>query len=226
MKKRKPLYVLSAILLIMLACSNPVEIISSIAKEDQTDSAGSSTTKILFQDDFSSPDSGWDRTSDDFLETDYVNGGYQISINEGNFYGWANPGKVFSDTRIKTDAELVKGDSQSEYGIICRYKDVRNFYAGLISADGFYAILKNKNGEFELVGMQYMQDSPQINQGLSSNKLQFDCIGDTLTLYVNGEILAQVKDSEFVNGDVGLIASAYESPEAIVVFDDFMVYRP
>jgi len=35
-----------------------------------------------------------------------------------------------------------------------------------------------------------------------------------------------VKDSEFVNGDVGLIASAYESPEAIVVFDDFMVYRP
>ena len=100
--------------------------------------------------------------------------------------------------RIKTDAELVEGAMDSEYGIICRYKDVNNFYVGMISADGFYAIIKNKNGKFELVGMDYMQDSPVINQGTAANKLRFDCIGDTLSLYANGEILAEVKDFEFL----------------------------
>jgi len=226
MNKRKPLYIVSAILFLMLSCSNPVEIIDAISNENKTSSPHSSTSEILFQDDFSTPDSGWDRTDDDFLKTDYVNGSYQISINDTNFYGWANPGKIFSDARIKTNAKLVEGDTESEYGIICRYRDVNNFYAGLISADGFYAIIKNKNGKFELIGMNYMQDSPKINQGLSSNKLQFDCVGDTLTLYANDEILAEVKDSDFANGDVGLIASTYQSPGAIILFDDFTVYRP
>lgn len=226
MNKRKPLYIVSAILFLMLSCSNPVEIIDAISNENKTSSPHSSTSEILFQDDFSTPDSGWDRTDDDFLKTDYVDGSYQISINDTNFYGWANPGKIFSDARIKTNAKLVEGDTESEYGIICRYRDVNNFYAGLISADGFYAIIKNKNGKFELIGMNYMQDSPKINQGLSSNKLQFDCVGDTLTLYANDEILAEVKDSDFANGDVGLIASTYQSPGAIILFDDFTVYRP
>jgi len=210
----------------MLSCSNPVEIIDAISNENETNSPDSSTSEILFQDDFSTPDSGWDRTDDDFLKTDYVDGSYQININDTNFYGWANPGKIFSDARIITNAKLVEGDTESEYGIICRYRDVNNFYAGLISADGFYAIIKNKNGKFELIGMSYMQDSPKINQGLSSNKLQFDCVGDTLTLYANDEILAEVKDSDFANGDVGLIASTYQSPGAIILFDDFTVYRP
>jgi len=226
MDKRKPLYIIAAILFLMLSCSNPVEIIDAISSENETNSPDPATNEILFQDDFSTPNSGWDRTDDSFLKTDYVDGSYQISINDTNFYGWANPGKIFSDARINTNAELVEGDAESEYGIICRYRDVNNFYAGLISADGFYAIIKNKNGKFELVGMNYMQDSPKINQGLSSNKLQFDCVGDTLTLYANDEILAEVKDSDFANGDVGLIASTYQSPGAIIQFDDFTIYRP
>ena len=226
MNKRKSLYILTIILFLMLSCSKPLEIINAISKEDQTTSSGSSANNILFQDDFSETDSGWDRTRDDFLITDYEEERYQISINDVNFYGWANPGKIFSDTRIKTDAELVEGAMDSEYGIICRYKDVNNFYVGMISADGFYAIIKNKNGKFELVGMDYMQDSPVINQGTAANKLQFDCIGDTLSLYANGEILAEVKDSEFSNGDVGLIASTYDNPGAKVLFDNFAVQRP
>ena len=226
MNKRKSLFIVSTILFFMLSCSKPLEIIEAISKEGEGTSSDSSGSNILFQDDFSQPDSGWDRTSDDFLTTDYVDEHYQIFINDTNFYGWANPGKVFSDTRIETNAELVDGAIDTEYGIICRYKDVRNFYVGLISADGYYAIIKNKNGKFELVGMDYMQDSPKINQGISTNKLQFDCIGDTLTLYANGEILAEVKDSEFANGDVGLIASTYDTPGSKIFFDNFTVYRP
>ncbi len=226
MNKRTLFFIVSTILFLMLACSNPVEVIESVAKEGEGTSSDSSANDVLFQDDFSQTDSGWDRTSDSFLTTDYLDGRYQILINDTNFYGWANPGKVFSDTRIKTEAEMVNGATDTEYGIICRYKDVKNFYVGLISADGYYAIIKNKNGKFELVGMDYMQDSPKINLGLSTNQLQFDCIDDTLTLYANGEILAEVKDSDFPNGDVGLIASTYDTPGAEILFDNFRVYRP
>jgi hypothetical protein len=53
-----------------------------------------------------------------------------------------------------------------------------------------------------------------------------DCIGDTLTLFVNDQQLAQVRDNEFPSGDVGLIAGTYDTPGTDIRFDNFVVYKP
>ena len=62
--------------------------------------------------------------------------------------------------------------------------------------------------------------------GSASNHIRADCVGDTLTLYVNGMQLAQVKDARFPAGDVGLIAGTYATPGTDIRFDDFIVYQP
>lgn len=209
----------------MLACNQPVQTNQSAA-EASSQNINSTNSNILFADDFSQPESGWDRVGDNTITTNYQDGSYHIQINQTNLYGWANPRKVFSDVEVEVNAELKTGPIDAEYGAICRYKDAKNFYAGIITADGYYGVIKSKDGKFSLVGMEYLQDHPVIRQGTTSNQIRFDCIGDTLTLYANNEILAQVKDSDFANGDVGLLASTNSSPGADVYFDNFFVYRP
>ena len=68
--------------------------------------------------------------------------------------------------------------------------------------------------------------SEQINQGNATNAIRADCVGDNLTLYANGTILADVRDSRFTSGDVGLIAGTFDIPGAEILFDDFVVRQP
>jgi len=53
-----------------------------------------------------------------------------------------------------------------------------------------------------------------------------DCVGSTLTLYVNGEKLEQVTDSTFDSGDVGLLGGSFETGGVDLLFDNFIVYQP
>jgi hypothetical protein len=218
--KSKILLSVSILLLTMLACGLPS------GSNTASPSAPQGPT-ILYQDDFSSTSSGWDVYSDADMTTDYLNGGYHIMVTTTQYYSWANPGKVFSDTRTETNGKFLAGPQDAELGLICRYKDNNNFYFGIVSSDGYYGVFKNLNGEFNLIGTDTMSTSSKINQGLSAtNFVRFDCVGDTLTLYANGEVLAQVKDSEFTNGDVGLIAGTYDVAGTDAWFDDIVVYQP
>ncbi|MFU8773836.1 MAG: hypothetical protein ACNA8H_15620, partial [Anaerolineales bacterium] len=65
-----------------------------------------------------------------------------------------------------------------------------------------------------------------IHQGFSSNLLRADCVGDTLTLYVNGEHLISVRDTEFSLGDVGLLAGTLDDPGLEISFSNFHVRKP
>jgi hypothetical protein len=43
---------------------------------------------------------------------------------------------------------------------------------------------------------------------------------------VNGQILADVKDSDLSDGDIGLIASTFDESGVDILFDNFVVTRP
>ena len=77
-----------------------------------------------------------------------------------------------------------------------------------------------------MIGQDGMLSSPLIHQGQTSNEMVVLCVGDHLALYVNGEILADVRDPTFETGDVGLIAGTYDEPGVEIHFDDFIVYQP
>jgi hypothetical protein len=182
--------------------------------------------KIRFWDDFSDPESGWNRVTVPEGETNYADGMYRIWIDKPNMDVWAKAGQNFGDARLEVDAIKVGGERNNRFGIICRAVDDSDFYAFFISSDGYYSIGKIKGVQFELIGMQEMQFSRAIKTGSAINHLRADCIGSSLTFYVNGQQLAQVEDTEFSSGDVGLIAGTYETPGIDIRFDDFVVYAP
>ena len=186
----------------------------------------SQSGKILFQDDFSDPSSGWNRVTTTKGQTDYADGVYRIFVNEPNLDIWSMPGRNFDDVRIEVDALKVGGERDNRFGIICRAVSVDSFYTFIVSSDGYYGIGKIKGQDYRLIGMDALQPSQAIRLGTALNHLRADCVGDRLSLYANGEKLVEVQDPEFASGDAGLIAGTYQSAGTDIRFDNFIVYQP
>ncbi|NIN95462.1 MAG: hypothetical protein GTO49_10895, partial [Anaerolineae bacterium] len=102
--------------------------------------------EVVFQDDFSRAVSGWDRYHDATYSSDYYEEGYRIHVLEANTDAWAVPHLDFEDVQIEVDAAKVGGPIDNVYGVLCRYKDARNFYFFLVSSDGYSGIGVYKDG--------------------------------------------------------------------------------
>lgn len=182
---------------------------------------------VLFQDDFSDPASGWDQVvSDDGIQMDYSEGAYRIRIAGDHRTAWSSAGLEFIDSNVETDARWVDGSGDDDYGLVCRGIDQGNFYFFAISSDGYYGIGKVKDGLPELINSPAMLPSEYIAQGRDTNHLQAACVGDRLSLTVNGKLLAEVRDADFQRGAVGLIAGTLDDGLTVVDFDNFSVTAP
>jgi len=184
--------------------------------------------EAVFRDDYSHPYTGWLRGTDlpNGGIADYENGKFRILVNESNFDYWSNPNLAFKDARIEVDAVKQAGPEVNRFGLICRYKDEKNFYVFIVSSDGYFGVGKVRDDHLSLIGMNEMLPSNAILAGSGLNHLRADCVGDQLTFYVNGRQVAQVNDSDFSSGDVGILAGTFDQPGVDVTFDNFVVVKP
>ncbi len=181
---------------------------------------------ILFEDDFEDPSSGWSRVASVDGESDYADGMYRILVNNVNLDIWAKPGLTYIDSSIEVDAIKIGGDRNNRFGVVCRVVSPNEFYTLMISSDGYFGIGKVKGDQYTLIGMDALKPADAIHRGSALNHIRADCIGDSLTLTVNGIKLIEVKDAEYTYGDVGLIAGTYDIPGTDIRFDNFIVTKP
>ena len=218
--KRTPaaLITLMILILISLACSGP-EVLN---QSQNTPQPGA----VLFQDDFSNANSGWATWDDGVSMVAYQDGGLRIFVGEAQFDYWSTPGEKFLDTRVEVEAAKLSGSDDNDFGILCRYKDPDNFYALLISSDGYAGILKVKEGEYKLISGESMDYFEVIQKGTALNRLEGQCVGSKLILSANGEQLLEVDDFDFMYGETGVIAGSYDESGVDIFFDNFIVYNP
>jgi hypothetical protein len=181
---------------------------------------------LLFQDDFSRPESGWDRYADATYASDYVEGTYQIAIHAAQTQAWSNPSLAVDDVRLEVDAASVSGPLDNAFGLICRYQDPGNYYFFLISGDGYAGIGLAKDGRRILLSGDAMLPEEAILQGYRTNHLRADCAGYRLAFYVNGVLIEEAQAAEWPDGDVGLVAATYAEPGIDIRFDNFTVLNP
>jgi len=179
-----------------------------------------------FNDNFSDFNSGWDRVNASDRITDYQDGYYRIRVENPNSDVWANPGLNARNTIIEVDTYWVAGSFDNDFGIICRYQDTQNFYFGTISSDGYAGIIHMQNGNYNILGNDAMTPHSAIAQGDALNHIRFDCVGDTLTLYVNGQLILTTTDRTISAGDIGLIAGTFDQGGIEILFDNFIAYFP
>jgi hypothetical protein len=181
---------------------------------------------VLFSDDFSNPPSGWGTWSRDGAVVEYHNGGLRIHVKEAQYDFWSVAGKNFADAQIEVEAMKIGGPEDNDYGIICRYLNKDNFYMLVVSSDGYYGIVKMKNGQHIMIGADQLQYNGAAINSSGINHLRADCIGQTLSIYANGHKLMQAEDADFAKGDVGLVVGAYNFPGVDILFDNFTVKMP
>lgn len=182
--------------------------------------------EVIYQDDFSRANSGWDRYQDPSYSSDYQDGAYRIHVLTANTDAWANPDLEISDARIEVDAAKVGGPDNNVFGVLCRYQDARNFYFFLISSDGYAGIGVYKDGRRRLLSDDSLLPTEAVIQGEQWNHIRADCDQFALRLFVNGQLVAETQAAEWRAGDVGLIAGSYELPGTEVLFDNFSVVQP
>ena len=179
-------------------------------------------SQTLVRDDFSDKDSGWGQFIYPEGAAVYKDDVYQIAVNVPNSDIFITYPRVYINSIVQADIQKVSGSNDNNYGLICRYEDERNFYAGQISSDGYAGIIKVKNGVYELIGRELMMPVPAILGGEAVNQVRFECVQDTLTLIVNGQVAETQTDDTFISGEVGMIAGTVSGYEGVFAFDNFI----
>jgi hypothetical protein len=187
---------------------------------------------VLFLDDFSDSQlCGWAQYSQSGASATIVEGSLQLMTSQPGPFWWTNPGRNFDNAIITVQVRQASGPNNNAFGVICRYQSPENFYVFLISGDGYYAIGKYQSGTDQITyltgdGQYHYIFSDAINQGVATNQMRVSCVGNELSLTVNGIPLPPVSDPTFVTGDIGLGVSAFEVGTAVIEFDNIQVIAP
>jgi hypothetical protein len=180
--------------------------------------------EILFEDDFSY-DTGWYTDKDEDFSFEYTRGGYRISVDILNAPIWSIRERNYADVRVEVDAAQISGAQDGYYGLVCRHNDSDNYYALVIGSDGAFGIAKSQAGEFEF--LQTGTANPGvIESGEAVNRVRADCVGETMTLYVNDQKLIEIQDNDFESGYIGVIAGTRLLGGVVVLFDNLAIYEP
>lgn len=182
---------------------------------------------IFFSDDFSSPPNGWGTVVDTGGAILFEYEGLVLNVLSPNSLVWSVNEARYRDTRVDVDAVLLDGPVNDNFGVICRYVDHQNFYGFLVTHDGYYGIFKLVNGQMVMTSENKNLDfSEAIRQGGVVNHISAECNENILKLTVNDTLLAEVQDSSFSEGQIGLIAGAYANAGVKVLFDNLEVSQP
>jgi hypothetical protein len=215
-------------LIIMLAsgCSIINRLGSHLSEPSYGSEPGIPESPILFQDDFNKAGSGWTTSySGEGSSVDYSHQGLEFYNNEVEKDYWSTREGEYGNVGVGVDASKLGGPDDNSFGVICRYHDAENFYAFLVSSDGYYGIIKVKDGNYALLSGKNMDFNSGIVRGRGTNRVLGVCSEDELGLFVNGSLLTIVQDSDFTEGQIGLISGSNATPGTDILFDNLILYQ-
>lgn len=208
------------LLVILLSSCSVVDLVFPISTETPTSGT------VLFSDNFSSIESGWNTWNQNGSYVIYQSDGLRFFVDKPHMDFYSKPGFEFTDVRIEVEAIKIDGPDNNTFGLICRLQDEKNYYAFVVSSDGYAGIIKVADGSYQLINSESMEFAPTVHQGEAINYLVASCQGNELSFDINGVNQFSIKDNSFVRGDVGLIAGSFEEAGVDIYFDNLTVFQP
>lgn len=232
---RRVLLVVGTVLLIILGVVGLKQILPQAraveTEEPPFQMAESITGGVDVFDNFSDPTSGWPVEEEGPVQYGYQNGQYRVTITRPR---WVQdtipdlPHTYENQLFMEVEATLVDGQPESGYGLVFRWQDPGNFYVFAINGLDQVSMWAYENATWrELRGLdEAWTDSPAVKTDGSSNLIGVELSGDQLIGRVNYEIVIEVYDDTFGEGEVGLyvatIQQQVDNPMADVIFDNFV----
>jgi hypothetical protein len=182
------------------------------------------TMEVIFQDNFDAT-RGWYTYESDRFRMEYLSGKYHIYNNFLNAAVNSVRTQNHADIYLEVEAARVSGPPNGYFGLVCRFQDDNNYYALVIGSDGSYGIIRMTGGS-----VQFISPPPRpteiIRGGFSVNRIGGSCVGDKLTLYVNGVKMVEATDDVYSSGFIGLVVGTTSVPGLEVSFDNYVVRKP
>lgn len=220
--KQTRLFLLLVICLVLLnSCSSIQKI-----QVSQDKLPWKSSGEILLEDDFSDDTTGWEIVNNVYELKGYSSEGYLISINHKGGRSISTTGLQFSDIKVQVETQKLTGSNDSYLGIVCRYQDNQNHYRFFVTPDGYTGIVKVVNGESSVLPDGKMSYNHDVIQNDGTNLLEVSCVGNTLSLSVNGKLAVSADDDQLTQGDVGIFAETGQDGAGSFIFNQFIVTKP
>jgi S1-C subfamily serine protease len=122
---------------------------------------------------------------------------------------------TYSDVRIDFEAEN-QGSNNNNVSLICRYDPDLGWYEFNIANNGLYNIMYYD----AVVAKGYLNlfngGSNAIHMGRATNTYTAVCQGDSLSLYINDQLVRTVHHSDLKKGQVGISVSSFEDYPVVV----------
>jgi pSer/pThr/pTyr-binding forkhead associated (FHA) protein len=159
--------------------------------------------RYVFVDDFESNSGLWGETEQDNFSIWIEAGELNLQVHKEYFNSWSRfLDREFDDFYLVAHARNVSG-SPGSYGVVFRQQDVNNFYYFEINDEGSYRLRKRAGDYIDLIPWT-ASDAIVRDGGMNSLGVSMD--GDEIYIFVNGQPVANLKDSSFQEGSLGLLA--------------------
>ena len=180
--------------------------------------------RLLFADDFDDASSGWGTATGPNGTIEYRDGRLEFTLSGSNAPAVSTFGGRFGDAVAEVEATTIGGPLDNALGIVARYQDNGNYYAFLVSADGYYSILHFLDGQAVWDQQWEFAGLTGIQTGVSSNRLRVLAQGPMLRFYVNGQLRGVIEDPLWQEGQMGVFAGVFEESGVRVGFDEWRVW--
>ncbi|HYO87671.1 MAG TPA: hypothetical protein VER79_03430 [Candidatus Limnocylindrales bacterium] len=203
---------LSAVVILLLAACQPVP--------TQRFALGEVLQHVTFEADYE-----WENyaNAEQKVAFGVEDGEYHARAWDGGFT-WAMNAELHTDVVIQADVRQLSEYTNNAFGLMCRAAPTNNGngYFFFISGDGTFTIRRGAASEVDyLIPWTHTNT---IQQGRSINRLRIVCIEDYLALYVNGQFVAETRDSRYLQGYAGITAAVPEGGDVDVLFDDLTIW--
>ncbi len=182
---------------------------------------------VLLRDDFSGGDSNWGIGTDADSSVEYVGDALNFIVTKDFYFVWSTPNdERYQNVHIEATAANNSIDENAGFGIICNMQVTDTSYYLVVTGAGAYAIGKSAVAldDVILTNDNSWETSDLITPGASSYRIGADCGNGVLTLYVDGQQIDSVTDSDYADGYVALMAWSDERISGTnVTFDDFVL---
>jgi hypothetical protein len=181
---------------------------------------------VLYSDDFSNNQSGWQQSNNAGEEFQYSDGQYVIGFPGDGLAHLACAHRNFSDAVLTVDSVFLSGDADHTWSwVIWRFIDIHNFYILEFNAEGDFCVSKRSDGNYQALAINHLDSTSGIlKKGKQWNSIAIFSKNGASSISFNGNYVANVADSQFPSGDICLGATSIGTGTGTVAFDNLVVY--
>lgn len=192
---------------------------------------------VMWQDSFSSQDTGWELVQSAAGYASYHEGfvfGIAIEQPDTEISSYPNLdiNRPLNDVVVGVSGFKVEGDGS--WGVMCRYTDDNNYYRLEIDGIAFRLTRRVGGADAVLTNPEWVETNVLDPNGYENMRVPvtLSCLGDSLQIEAGGYTVFATVDDSLPAGDFRIFATSRETQGDVdgyyikVLFDDFELYAP